>query len=71
MLLLQLLVGLVDRKIEIRRERRCAPGFSDLVVVTEGVVVARKHQDDNRRKESKNAETEDRLGGFRSGELRF
>ena len=64
LLFLELLIGLIDRKIEIRRQGRSAPGFSHLVVVTKGVVVTREHQDDDCCKERKNAQAQDDGGVF-------
>ena len=55
LLLGQLFVGLVYGEIEIRREGVVAPGFADLVVVAEGVVIAREHQHDDCGKEGKDA----------------
>ena len=64
LLLGQLFVGLVYGEIEIRREGVVAPGFSDLVVVAEGVVIAREHQHDDCGKEGKDAQTRDRFRVF-------
>ena len=55
LLLGELVVGFVDGEIKIRFERSVPPWFADLKMVTEGVVIPRKHKDNHCRKHRKNA----------------
>ena len=64
LLLGHLVVGFVDGEVKIGGEGSVSPRFADLVVIAEGVVIAREHEDEDNRKEHKNTQTEYRFRVF-------
>ena len=56
LLLAHLVVGLVYREVKIGRERSIAPGLSDLVMIAEGVVIAREDKNQHKGQDGKNAQ---------------
>ena len=64
LLLGHLVVGFVDGEVKVGGEGSVSPRFADLVMVAEGVVIAREHEDENNRKEHEYTQTENRFRVF-------
>ena len=66
---LQLRVGLIDREVKVSGQGGVTPWFSHFVVIAEGVVITRKHEDTHDCQSNKYTQAQDCRKSLETGDL--